>query len=164
METIYLGLGSNLGDRRGNLRAAIDKLAEKIALVALSDIYESEPYGVGEIQPRYYNMALRGATEIAPLELLAFAKSIERELGREPDTHNMPRPIDVDILLYGTAVHESPELSIPHPRMHERAFVLAPLSQIAPLTAHPTFNVVIAELEDRLEDRATAVWLADERL
>ena len=164
VETIYLGLGTNLGDRLGNLRAAVDKLAEKVAIVSLSDVFESEPHRVGEIQSRYYNMALRGATELAPLELLAFLKSIEKDLGREPDSHNMPRPIDIDILLYGNAVHESPELSIPHPRMHERAFVLVPLSQIAPLIAHPTFNIVIAELEDQLEDSLTLVWLADERL
>ena len=164
METIYLGLGTNLGNRRENLRTAVDKLAEKVVIVSLSDVFESEPHRVAEQQPRYYNMALRGMTELTPLELLAFLKVVERDMGREPDSHNKPRPIDLDILLYGNTVHESLELSIPHPRMHERAFVLVPLSQIAPLTAHPIFNVVIAELEDRIEDRATAVWLADERL
>ena len=112
----------------------------------LSDVFESEPHRVGEIQSRYYNMALRGATELAPLELLAFLKSIEKDLGREPDSHNMPRPIDIDILLYGNAVHESPELSIPHPRMHERQFVLEPLAQISPNVVHPLLKQPVSAL------------------
>ncbi|HEY4526559.1 MAG TPA: 2-amino-4-hydroxy-6-hydroxymethyldihydropteridine diphosphokinase [Candidatus Paceibacterota bacterium] len=164
METIFLGLGSNMGDRAENIRKALKLLREKATLVAVSHLYESEPHGVEEPQPLYYNLALRATTELQPLELLAFVKDIERILGREDGTHNKPRPIDIDILLYGKGVHESSELTIPHPRMHERAFVLVPLSQIAPLTPHPTLKVVIAELEFMLGDYSDLAWLAEERL
>lgn len=164
MATTHLGLGSNLGDRIANLRQAIQVLSSRVEVIATSEVYESEPHGVEGKQPRYLNMALAGRTDLAPQELLEHLRSIEQKLGRMPDTHNNPRPIDLDILLYEGLIYTTPELTIPHPRMHERAFVLAPLSDIAPHAVHPVFNTVVAELEDMLGDYTSIVWLAEERL
>ncbi|MBI5644772.1 2-amino-4-hydroxy-6-hydroxymethyldihydropteridine diphosphokinase [Candidatus Kaiserbacteria bacterium] len=164
MAVIYLGLGSNVGNRREHLSDAIRMLSPNVLVREVSPIYESEPHGVSEPQPRYFNLALRATTDYAPQMLLSYLKNLEQALGRSRNTHNQPRPIDIDILLYDDLVHESDELTIPHPRMHERAFVLAPLSDIAPLAVHPTFNVVVAELEGRLGDYSSLAWLSEERL
>jgi 2-amino-4-hydroxy-6-hydroxymethyldihydropteridine diphosphokinase len=128
---VYLALGSNLGDRRANLGAAVERLRELVAIEALSSLYETEPaYVTG--QPHFLNAALRGRTALLPSALLAFAKQVERDLGRAAGQRYGPRVVDIDLLLYGEQAIDTPQLTIPHPRMAERPFVLAPLAEIAP--------------------------------
>lgn len=132
MPTVYLGLGGNLGDREGNLRAACERLqAGGVAIERCSSLYETEPWGVIE-QPRFLNAVCCGQTALDPYELLALAKRIEADLGRRPTVRYGPRPVDIDILLYGDRVLDTQDLTIPHPRLAERAFVLVPLGEIAP--------------------------------
>jgi 2-amino-4-hydroxy-6-hydroxymethyldihydropteridine diphosphokinase len=147
MTTVYLGLGTNLGDRLANLRTALEKLAAHVEVAKQSSVYRSVAQGVGE-QPNFYNMVVEGETELGPHELLGHVKEVEAAIA--PHTHNEARHIDIDILLYGDRVHETEELTIPHPRMHERAFVLAPLAEIAYLVEHPVLRKPIADLEDAL--------------
>lgn len=142
---VYLGLGSNLGDRYGRLIEALDRLQAYIALDAISSIYETEPWGYAD-QPRYLNAACGGETDLAPQELLGAVKTIELELGREPTFRYGPRTIDIDILLYGDRVIDQDHVSIPHARLHERDFVLAPLHEIAPAAVHPKFGKTIEAL------------------
>ena len=134
--TIYLALGSNLGDRRGNLAAALQRLREITEITTVSSVYETEPVGYAE-QPRFLNMVLRGQTTLAPQELLRAVKQIEKALGRQATFRNGPRPIDIDIIFYDDAHIEQDDLTIPHPRMAERAFVLVPLAEIAPERIDP---------------------------
>jgi len=128
----YIGLGSNLGDRAGNLRKALRALAETegITLMECSSVYETEPVGVTD-QPRFLNMVTRICCELSPHELLAQCQRIEQLLHRTPTKRWGPRTIDLDILLFGDISVSSDELTIPHPRMHERQFVLVPLAEIA---------------------------------
>ena len=130
--TAYLGLGSNLGDRLGTLRRAVELLDHepRIVVEASSRVWETEP--VGPPQPRYLNAVLRVGTELDPLDLLAACRRVEAALGRVRLERWGPRTIDVDILLYDDRTLDEPELQIPHPRMHERAFVLAPLLELEP--------------------------------
>lgn len=134
--TIYLALGSNLGDRRANLAAAIQRLRNAIEINSISSVYETEPVGYTE-QPRFLNLALQGQTTLSPEALLAYVKSIEAALGRQHTFRNGPRPIDIDILFYDDIRHEQEHLTVPHPRLAERAFVLAPLAEIAPDVVDP---------------------------
>jgi 2-amino-4-hydroxy-6-hydroxymethyldihydropteridine diphosphokinase len=142
---VYLALGSNLGDRRANLREAVARLGARVAIERISSLYETEPAYVLD-QPRFLNAALRGRTTLAPAELLAFLKQIERELGREAGLRFGPRVIDLDILLYDDLALESDALTIPHPRMAERPFVLAPLAEIAPALLPPGWDAPIEQL------------------
>jgi 2-amino-4-hydroxy-6-hydroxymethyldihydropteridine diphosphokinase len=128
---VYLALGSNLGDRRANLAAALERLREQVAVEAISSLYETEPAYVTD-QPRFLNAALYGRTALGPAELLVFVKAIEHALGRLAGPRFGPRLVDIDLLLYGDAVLSTPELTIPHPRMAERPFVLIPLAELAP--------------------------------
>ncbi len=145
MVTVYLGLGSNLRDRRGNLARAIELLSQQVRVEQVSSLYETEPVGYSE-QPPFLNAVCRASTEIAPQELLALAKETERRIGRRPTFRNAPRRIDVDLLFYGEQVLHSPELTIPHPRLTKRAFVLVPLAEIAPWLVHPENGQTAAEL------------------
>ncbi|HEU0002839.1 MAG TPA: GTP cyclohydrolase MptA [Ktedonobacteraceae bacterium] len=128
---IYLALGSNLGDRRGNLAAALQRLREVMKIVTISSVYETEPVGYTD-QPRFLNLVLRGLTTLTPQELLQAAKQIEKTLGRQDTFRNGPRLIDIDIIFYDDLHIAQDDLTIPHPRMAERAFVLVPLAEIAP--------------------------------
>lgn len=151
MTEVYIALGSNLGDRAANLEAAIAELGPEIVLRDRSAVYETEPrYVTG--QPRFLNMAVRGETDLGADDLLRHLKELEKSLGRTGGVRYGPRLIDLDILLYGDAVIETPGLSIPHPRLAERAFVLRPLADIAPRLVHPvtgkTIDRILKELPD----------------
>jgi len=147
--TIYLGLGSNRGDRLANLEAAIAALPPAVRVLRHSALYETEPWGYAE-QARFLNMALEAETELAPAELLEHIKTIEQQVGRQPSFRYGPREIDIDILLYGDAQVElqaaEGSLQIPHPRLAERAFVLAPLAELAPGLQVPGAGDSVAEL------------------
>jgi 2-amino-4-hydroxy-6-hydroxymethyldihydropteridine diphosphokinase len=131
----YLGLGSNLGDRAAHLQFGLDGLAARAGrVVAISPVYETQPVG-GPAQPDYLNAVVAIETERSPRELLGIAKALETEAGREaPDPAKRwgPRPLDIDILMVGNERVDEPDLVVPHPRIHQRAFVLAPLADVAP--------------------------------
>ncbi|WP_449234512.1 2-amino-4-hydroxy-6-hydroxymethyldihydropteridine diphosphokinase [Azospirillum doebereinerae] len=161
MTTVHLALGGNLGDRRANLSAAIERLGALLRIDRLSAVYETAPMYVTD-QPAFLNMALSGTTELPPWELLRAVKRIEEELGRnEGGLRFGPRPIDIDILFYGALVMTSPDLDIPHPRIPERAFVLCPLADIAADLRHPALGLAIAELLAGVPGRDTVVRVAD---
>lgn len=127
---VFISLGSNLGDRLSNLRAAKQWLTEEVDLLMSSSIYETPPWGVID-QPEFFNLVVRGETRLTPLKLLAFLKKIELGMGRVKAVRFGPRLIDLDILLYDDLKMENPRLTIPHPRMLQRAFVLVPMAEIA---------------------------------
>jgi len=143
--TVYLGLGSNMGDRQTNLRRAIEMLSERVSIDAISPVYDTAPVGNTE-QPRFLNIVCRGSTILSPAALLAFVKDIEKRWGRKPGPRNSPRPIDIDILFYGDRVIKTPALVIPHPRLETRAFVLEPLADIAPRLKHPATGKTVRRM------------------
>lgn len=142
---VYLGLGSNLGDRQANLERAVELLGERLRMVKMSSVYETEPVGYKD-QPLFLNAVCRVQTDIGPLQLLSLVKGIEASMGRVPNFSDGPRLIDIDIILYGDMVMMDPELSIPHPRMAQRAFVLIPLAEIAPGLVHPFSGESVEEM------------------
>ncbi|MFC1872179.1 2-amino-4-hydroxy-6-hydroxymethyldihydropteridine diphosphokinase [Chloroflexota bacterium] len=148
---VFLGLGSNLGNRQGNLNRAIGLLEASLQLGMISSVYETEPVG-DTAQPRFLNMAIEAKTGLEPRVLLELAKEIEKKMGRKSDT-GQPRVIDIDILLYGDEVLETASLTIPHPKMAERAFVLEPLAEITPDTPYPgtyeTINDLLLKISGR---------------
>jgi len=149
MVTVYLGLGSNLGDRDQNLDKARDMLSQRMRVVQVSSVYDTEPMYNTE-QPRFLNQVYQVTTRLEPLPLFHLVKGIESRMGRTGKT-NEPRPIDIDILFYGDQVIDTPELVIPHPRLAERAFVLMPLAEIAPDLVHPVTGRTISELVSGLD-------------
>jgi 2-amino-4-hydroxy-6-hydroxymethyldihydropteridine diphosphokinase len=144
--TAYLSLGSNLGDRVANLQGAISRLRISAGSVTLvSSFYETEPVEVTD-QPWFVNAAVALETELSSRVLLASVLAIEREMGRHRDRHKGPRIIDIDILLYDSAIIDEPGLRIPHPAMHVRRFVLEPLMEIAPDVRHPILDRTMRDL------------------
>jgi 2-amino-4-hydroxy-6-hydroxymethyldihydropteridine diphosphokinase len=143
--TVYLALGSNLGNRQEHLATAITGLRKTVDLDAISSLYETEPIGYLE-QPRFLNMVCRGKTQLSPQDLLIYAKALEQAGGRQTTLRNGPRTIDIDILLYDHAKITQRDLVIPHPRMSTRAFVLIPLAEIAPDLVEPNSGKTIHEL------------------
>ncbi len=142
MHSVYLALGTNLGDRAANLRAAIAAMPPRVKVVAESAIYETPPWGFTD-QPPFLNMVVRAETELEPQDLLDYLKNLEKDLGRTPTFTNGPRQIDIDILFYDMLVLDTPGLVIPHPRLQERAFVVVPLADLAPDFIHPvTYDFV----------------------
>jgi len=143
--TIYLALGSNLGNRLANLKEAIASLPPQMEVKAKSDVYETSPWGFKE-QAMFLNQVLRAETYLKPDPLLRHLKRLEVALGRKPTFENGPRLIDIDILFYDDLVLYSPTLTIPHPSMHERGFVLVPMMDIAPDFEHPVKKKTVREL------------------
>ena len=148
-KTVYLSLGSNLGDREANLGEAIARLAELGEVTGVSSYYETEPVDF-LAQPWFLNCAVAVSTEKMPRQFLGALQKIEQEMGRRRAQPKGPRVIDLDILLFGSSVVETAQLTIPHAAMHERRFVLEPLAEIAPDARHPVFKRTVRELRDGL--------------
>lgn len=148
MNNVYLGLGSNLGNRLAFLRGARDALVSRseIDLVQASSVFETEAVGGPPENPLFLNCALHVLTALPPHELLEACLAVEEEFGRSRPVRWAPRTIDIDILFYANQIISEEDLTIPHPRLHERAFVLAPLLEIAPDFRHPLLDLSIAEL------------------
>jgi 2-amino-4-hydroxy-6-hydroxymethyldihydropteridine diphosphokinase len=146
---VYLSLGSNLGDRAANLQSAITQLAGLGKVEAVSSFYETEPVEF-TAQPWFLNCAVKLDTEKMPRQLIAGILGIERGMGRQRKQKNGPRIIDIDILLFGSSIIDLPSLTVPHPKMHERRFVLEPLAEIAPEARHPVLKRTARELRDAL--------------
>jgi 2-amino-4-hydroxy-6-hydroxymethyldihydropteridine diphosphokinase len=148
MATAYLGLGSNLGNRLAFLRGGRDTLTSRfdITLIHSSGVYETAAIGGPADSPPYLNAVLRIETPLSPRELLAACLAVEDEFGRTRPMAWAPRTLDIDLLLYGETMIDEPDLRIPHPRLQERAFVLAPLSEIAPDQIHPVLRQTIRTL------------------
>ena len=146
---VYLSLGSNLGDRAANLQSAITQLANLGKVEVVSSFYETEPVEL-TAQPWFLNCAVKLDTEKMPRQLIAGVLGIERGMGRQRKQKNGPRIIDIDILLFGSLIIDLPSLTVPHPKMHERRFVLEPLAEIAPEARHPVRKRTARELRDAL--------------
>lgn len=159
MGEVLIALGANLGDRRARLAEAVAALRADVTLYALSRLYETTPMYVAD-QPAFLNMAVRGRTALAPLALLDRLKEIELALGREATYRNGPRAIDLDILYHGERIVADDRLTIPHPRIAERAFVLVPLMDIAPDWTDPARGESVRAMHDAVPGRDT-VRLAD---
>ncbi len=151
---VYLGLGSNVGDRKQNLDRAISFLSERLNVEKVSSVYDTAPE-INPDQPRFLNMVVLVRTTLDPIVLLSLLKGIESKLGRVPSTPYSPRPMDIDILFYAKEILDSPTLTIPHPHIQERAFVLVPLNEIAPDLKHPvnekTVNQMLADLKSGVQ-------------
>ena len=160
-KVVYLSLGSNVGDRAANLNAAIDRIASLGKVIAVSSFYETEPVEFSA-QPWFLNCAVALDTEKMPRQLLAAIFDIEKTMGRRRVQKKGPRTIDIDILLFGNSTIKTKGLTIPHPAMHERRFVLAPLAEIAPEARHPVFKRTIGELRDLLPAGQTVKRLPKE--
>jgi 2-amino-4-hydroxy-6-hydroxymethyldihydropteridine diphosphokinase len=156
MTTVYLGLGSNLGDRRRNVEAALEALRAhpQITVSAVSAFLETDPVGGPPGQGKFLNAAAEIETDLAPEALLEELKRIERSLGRRPGPRWGPREVDLDILLYGEEVLETERLVIPHPRLRERRFVLEPLAEIAPTAREPVTGLSVRDLLARVDVKA----------
>lgn len=164
MAFLVLSLGSNLSldnskdTREFNLNQAIDYLRRaKMEIKYKSNIYETEPEGITD-QPKFLNMALGVITDFSPRACLKLLKQIESDLGRKPSVRNGPRTIDLDIIFYDQLVINQEDLIIPHPRMHERAFVLVPLAEILPNYRHPVLNKTVAELLQSVSTKGVKPW------
>jgi 2-amino-4-hydroxy-6-hydroxymethyldihydropteridine diphosphokinase len=149
MTEVFIGMGSNIGDRLANLNSAIGLLAQECEIKQMSSVFETGPEGY-EAQPDFLNCVVKGETRLRPLQLLDELKSIEKILDRVSSFRNAPRTIDLDILFYGDEVINKQGLGIPHPRLQERAFVLVPMVQIAPQFIHPALHKTIQQLLSEL--------------
>ena len=161
-EFVYLGVGSNLGDRQAHFRAARKLLTdcEKFRELTWSGIFETRPLGGPQGQGNYLNAVVRARTELGPGDVLSHCKSIERELGRSQGERWGPRVIDLDLLLYGERVIERPGLIVPHPRLHQRRFVLEPLAELAPSLIHPRLSLNVKTMLGELPHDEGVIRLA----
>ncbi len=143
--TIYLGLGSNVGDRQAYLAAAVAAMPPEVTPVSCSRLYQTPAWGYTE-QDAFLNQVVKAHTMLSPEDLLGFIKQLETDLGRNPRFRWGPREIDIDILFYDDLVYTCQGLTIPHPSLHERAFVLVPLADLAPEYIHPLLKQPVSEL------------------
>jgi 2-amino-4-hydroxy-6-hydroxymethyldihydropteridine diphosphokinase len=151
LKTVYLGLGSNIGDRAANLREAVERLEnEEVAIVRRSSLYETEPRDFLD-QASFLNAVVEATTDLFPLQLLARIRKLERDMGRQRVIPKGPRNIDIDILFYGRSIIQTAELETPHPRLSDRRFVLEPLAEIAPEFRHPVTGKLVREILAALE-------------
>lgn len=153
----YLSLGSNLGDRLANLRSAISHLPPKVNHIIQSPVYETQPWGYSD-QPDFLNQCIKANTSLEPFDLLAYLKGIEVALGRKETFRFGPRLIDLDILIYDDLVMDTPTLTIPHPRIAERAFILIPLADIAPELYHPVLRKTIQQLKTGMDSSSIVLF------
>jgi 2-amino-4-hydroxy-6-hydroxymethyldihydropteridine diphosphokinase len=152
MATAYLSLGSNIGERAANIARAVGELGHRgVRVTRTSSLYETEPVEFTE-QPWFLNSVIEVETDLPAAELMKAALEVEHAMGRERNVPKGPRAIDIDILLYGDLVIRTPELDVPHPRMAERLFVLAPMAEIAPGVVHPVLKKDMAELLTETND------------
>lgn len=147
---VYLSLGSNLGDREGYLREAISRLGDLGVITQISTFYETQPVEVQGDQPWFLNCALAMETELEPSAFLGCMLAVEQSMGRVRTEPKGPRTIDLDILFFGDDVLDTPELTVPHPAIHQRRFVLQPLAEIAPAFMHPVLKRTVRELLETL--------------
>lgn len=154
LHQVYLALGSNLGDKYQHIQNALDQIGQRIGtVVSVSEMYATQPVGF-ESDNEFVNAACRVDTTLEPVEILTITQAIEREMGRQSKSINRQyadRIIDIDILFCDSKAHLSPDLTLPHPQLHKRMFVLAPLADIAPHLVHPVLNMTISELKQKLE-------------
>ena len=158
---VYLGLGSNLGDRAANLQRALDLLSEALTITGVSGLYETEPVGYTE-QPQFYNAACSALTVTPPEAVLQRLKAVEAQIGRQPSFPNGPRLIDIDLLFYDDVVLDGPDCVVPHPRLGGRAFVLAPLRDIAPGLRHPVLGRTVTELWESVAGKESVRRIGEE--
>jgi len=154
---IYLALGSNLGNRLANLKTAIGNLTPQMKVKKKSPVYETQPLEFKE-QGAFLNQVVKAETYLEPDALLKHLKRLEIALGREPSFENGPRLIDLDILFFDNMVVDAPSLAIPHPRLHERAFALAPLADLAPDFVHPILNKTVSELLNDVDQSGVVLY------
>ena len=154
---LFLATGSNLGDRQHNLHSALQAIRRIAEVEQVSSIYETEPWGYTD-QPAFLNQVLAVTTLLSPFEVLNSIKSMEGEIGRTPTFRYGPRVIDIDILLYDDLIMDEDRLTLPHPRMTERAFVMVPLDEIAPQYIHPVFQQTIHELLQNLDTSSARLF------
>lgn len=147
--TVYIALGANLDDRLKILQEAVTRLLPQVQPRASSPVYQTAPWGFSD-QPDYLNQVIEAGTDLEPLELLKYLKGLEVQLGRKPTFRYGPRLIDLDILFYDDLILDTPELVIPHPRLHERDFVLIPLSDLAPDLVHSGLGCTVTEILARV--------------
>jgi 2-amino-4-hydroxy-6-hydroxymethyldihydropteridine diphosphokinase len=161
MTTVYIGLGTNIGEREENLRAALQHLPDVgVHIRRVSSVYETEPLDYLD-QDWFLNAALEGATELDALDLLRALRVIESQMGSRKTIPKGPRLIDLDVLLYGNETLDTPELQVPHPRMLERRFVLVPLAEIAPTLRHPAWPAGVTQLLAVTRDRSAVKKFRD---
>ena len=161
MAETYIGLGSNLGDRRQHLCRALDRLASSCIVMRVSSLYETEPVdgaGPGE----FLNAVALTETSLPPRELLGLLHEIEDEQGRVHRSRNEPRTLDLDILFYDQRIVSEQDLVIPHPRLHQRRFVLSPLAELSPELQHPVLGVAIGELEEKQKGGGAVYRVAEQ--
>ncbi len=157
MGIVFLGLGSNVGDRLENLKKVIKELkkSSRIEIIKVSSVYETEPWEV-ENQNWFLNLVLKVESKLPPLKLLDFLEETEKRLGRKSKSDNSPRTVDIDILFYNDWIFHTPQLVVPHPLLHKRRFVLVPLTEIEPELEHPLLHRDVKTILEELEDKAEA--------
>jgi 2-amino-4-hydroxy-6-hydroxymethyldihydropteridine diphosphokinase len=162
VHTVYLSLGSNVGDRQRHLNDALEMLrAAGVTIVQASRVYETEPQDL-RAQPWFLNLVAEAETRLFPMQLLHAIQRVERRLGRKRVVDKGPRTIDIDILLFGGSVVDTEELQIPHPRMAGRRFVLEPLAELRPDLRHPVTHASVRQMLDRVRDQGARLSGDDE--